>query len=118
MTACSTDYAPPHTARADLVQLEILLKLAIEKLSAGFFGAHEALRRQQAIGGPPDCAALAHEACTHLDSALTALQFEDIACQLIASARRQLPPGEGEPSAGRNASVTQHHMESGEVELF
>ena len=56
MTACTTDYAPPDTARADLVQLEILLKLAIEKLSAGFFGAHEALRRQQAIGASPDCA--------------------------------------------------------------
>ena len=118
MTACSTDYAPPHTARADLVQLEILLKLAIEKLSAGFFGAHDALRRQQAVDGPADCAALAREACVHLDNALTALQFEDIACQLIASARRQLPLADGEFAAGRNASVTQHHMESGEVELF
>ncbi len=118
MTACLSDCAPPHTARADLVQLEILLKLAIEKLSAGFFGAHEALLRQQAIGGPPDCAALAQEACVHLDNALTALQFEDIACQLIASARRQLPDAESECATGRNASVTQHHMESGEVELF
>jgi hypothetical protein len=118
MTACSTDYAAPHTARSDLVQLEILLRLAVEKLSAGFFGAHEALRRQQAMGGSPDCAALATEACAHLDNALTALQFEDIACQLIASARRQLPQGEGDFYAGRNLSVTQHHMESGEVELF
>ncbi len=118
MTACSTDCAQPETARADLVQLEILLKLAIEKLSAGFFGAHDALRRQQAIGGPPDCAELAREACVHLDNALTALQFEDIACQLIASARRQLPQaGDALPTV-RNASVTQHHMESGGVELF
>ena len=118
MTACTTDYAPPDTARADLVQLEILLKLAIEKLSAGFFGAHDALRRQQAIGASPDCAELAREACVHLDNALTALQFEDIACQLIASARRQLPQAGDDLSAVRNASVTQHHMESGGVELF
>ncbi len=118
MTDHLVDDAQLGLARADLVQLETLLKLAIEKLQLGFFGAHRALTRQQAIDGHPDCAALAREACAHLDSALTALQFEDIACQLITSARRQLQQTEDEPVAGRNASVTQHHMESGEVELF
>ncbi len=118
MTATIHDQAQRDSVRADLVQLETLLKLAIEKLSAGFFGAHEALRRQQDVEGHPDCAALAQEACVHLDSALTALQFEDIACQLIASARRQLRDLQDEPACGRNVSVPQHHMESGEVELF
>lgn len=62
--------------------------------------------------------ALVHEACAHLDSALTALQFEDIASQLLASARRPLQQAHDAPAAGRNTSVTQHHMESGGVELF
>ncbi len=118
MTAHLIDDVQLGEVRADLVQLEILLKLAIEKLSSGFFGAHRALTRQQAIDGHPECAALASEACAHLDSALTALQFEDIANQLIASARRQLQQAQDEPASGRNASVTQHHMESGEIELF
>ncbi len=118
MTTSTNEQAQSDSVRADLVQLETLLKLAIEKLSAGFFGAHEALKRQQDIDGHPACAALAREACAHLNSALTALQFEDIACQLIDSARRQLCDTQEEPASGRNASVTQHHMESGEVELF
>lgn len=112
----------PHDTdlRADLVQLEILLKEAIAKLSAGFIGAHEALTRQQSldIHGHPDCVALANEACTHLDSALTALQFEDIASQLIASAHRHLDDGCERPANGCNLSVPQHHMESGDIELF
>ncbi len=105
--------------RSDLVQLEILLKEAVGKLSAGFLGAHEALMRQQDCEArDPACAALAREACTHLDSALTALQFEDIASQLIASAHQRLRAGSERPSVGCNRSVPQHHMESGDIELF
>ena len=106
--------------RADLVQLEILLKEAIAKLSSGFIGAHEALTRQQALDGHgnPECAALAGEACMHLDSALTALQFEDIASQLIASAYSRLSDGGERPANGHNISVPQHDMGSGDIELF
>lgn len=106
--------------RADLVQLEILLKEAIAKLSSGFIGAHEALARQQSLDGDrnPECAALAAEACAHLGSALTALQFEDIAAQLIASAHARLSDGGERPANGRNISVPQHHMDSGDIELF
>ncbi len=106
--------------RADLVQLEILLKEAIAKLSGGFLGAHEALTRQQALDGHgnPACVELAREACGHLDSALTALQFEDIASQLIASAHARLADGGDRPCNGRNISVPQHHMESGDIDLF
>ena len=106
--------------RDDLMQLELLLKEAIAKLSSSFVGAHDALARQQALPdhGNPECVALAKVANAHLDSALTALQFEDIASQLIASARRHLGGG-GERSAGAvNRSVPQQHMESGSVELF
>ena len=106
--------------RADLVQLEILLKEAIAKLSSGFIGAHEALARQQSLDGHgnPECVELAREACAHLDSALTALQFEDIAAQLIASAHARLSDGCERPANGRNISIPQHHMDSGDVELF
>ncbi len=76
----------------DLLQLDLLLKEAIAKLSGSFIGAHQALTRQQALPdhANPECVALAKVASAHLDSALTALQFEDIASQLIASARNQL----------------------------
>ncbi len=122
----------------DLAQLDLLLKEAIAKLSNSFVGAHEALARQQALvdHANPECAALAQVACAHLDSALTALQFEDIASQLIASARRHLGSHrggspDGHPDPGRddsggglradgsvNRSVPQQHMESGSIELF
>ena len=105
---------------ADLVQLEILLKEAIAKLSSGFIGAHQALTRQQSLDDHvnPECVALAQQACAHLDSALTALQFEDIASQLIASAHSRLLDGCDRPANGRNISVPQHHMDSGDIELF
>ncbi len=102
---------------ADLVQLDILLKEAVAKLSAGFIGAHQALDRQRALGAPGECETLAAEACAHLDEALTALQFEDIASQLIGSARKGLCGGEHRAVAG-NLSVPQHHMESGDIEMF
>ncbi len=106
--------------RADLVQLEILLKEAIAKLSSGFIGAHEALARQQSLDGhlDPECEALVAKACAHLDSALTALQFEDIAAQLIASAHARLSDGGERPANGKNISIPQHHMGSGDIELF
>ena len=103
---------------ADLVQLDMLLKEAIAKLSAGFIGAHQALERQRALCASDECAALAAQACTHLDDALTALQFEDIASQLIGGVRKCLSEGTDRTVADRNLSVPQHHMESGDVELF
>ncbi len=101
------------TVRADLVQLDILLKEAVAKLSAGFIGAHEAISRDRSLAG-----GVLQEACAHLDSALTALQFEDIASQLIANARHHLSEGGDMPGRGSNGSVPQHHMDSGEIELF
>ncbi len=120
MTARMIEEAELDRARADLAQLETLLKLAIEQLAANFIAAHGALTLQMALEGHPECVALAREACGHLDSALTALQFEDIASQLIASARRHLniSPEEPKLASGSNESVTQHHMESGAIELF
>ncbi len=114
MTMHPTEPERLATVRADLVQLDILLKEAIAKLSAGFLGAHEALSRRQSLADEADV----RDACAHLDSALTALQFEDIASQLIASARHQLSEDGDMPGRGSNGSVPQHHMESGEIELF
>ena len=110
----------PDALRDDLVQLELLLKEAIVKLSNSFVGAHQALARQQALPDHdnPECIALAKLASAHLDSALTALQFEDIASQLIASARRHIGSDEGRPACMVNRSVPQQHMESGSIELF
>lgn len=108
------------TVQADLVQLDMLLKEAIAKLSAGFIGAQSALSHHCLHEGQsgPGQLALVQEACAHLDSALTALQFEDIASQLIASARDHLRDSGPIPGRGCNRSVPQHHMDSGEIELF
>ena len=114
------DVSTPQALHDDLLQLDLLLKEAIAKLSASFVGAHQALVRQQSLPDHdnPECVALARVACAHLDSALTALQFEDIASQLIASARRQLGSDSGRTTCAVNRSVPQQHMESGSVELF
>ncbi len=110
----------PVALQDDLLQLDLLLKEAIAKLSTSFIGAHEALARQQALPDHdnPECVALAKVASEHLDAALTALQFEDIASQLIASARRHVGGNGTRTTCGVNRSVPQQHMDSGSVELF
>ena len=115
-------------ACAALVQLDTLLKRAVDQLSAEFSAVHHALTQQQTMATEPACAALAAQACRHLDHALTALQFEDIASQLIASVQREwlivraAPADASCPRISQpgisHPGVTQHHMESGEIELF
>ena len=104
----------------DLLQLELLLKEAIAKLSVSFIGAHEALASQRALPDhdTPARMALTQAASAHLDEALTALQFEDIASQLIASARRHLGSNDERAACSVNRSVPQLHMDSGSIELF
>lgn len=102
-----------------MLQLDLLLKEAIAKLSGSFIGAHQALTRQQALPdhANPECVALAKVASAHLDSALTALQFEDIASQLIASARRQLRGvGRGCSDGTGSSSGTNAHCGTGGVQ--
>ncbi len=127
MTQVFHEERTPDALQDDLLQLDLLLKEAIAKLSGSFIGAHQALSRQQALPDQdnPECGALAKLASDHLESALTALQFEDIASQLIASAMRHIGEagGAGRDGGGRgacavNRSVPQQHMESGSVELF
>ena len=110
----------PVALQDDLLQLDLLLKEAITKLSLSFIGAHEALARLQALPDHdnPECRALAKIASVHLDAALTALQFEDIASQLIASARRHVGGDSARKACGVNRSVPQQHMDSGSIELF
>lgn len=118
MTGGEDDEQARDRACAALTQLDTLLKLAIEKLVHEFVGAHQALILQQSLSREPACAALARQACAHLDGALTALQFEDIASQLIASAQQHWLASRHAPAACMAPGITQQHMESGEIELF
>jgi hypothetical protein len=68
----------------DLERLQTLLSGACDTLLAGFSGANRALRAP-AANGPA-----VGEAIEHLGSAVVALQFQDMAAQLIAHTQRRL----------------------------
>lgn len=68
----------------DLERLQTLLSGACETLLAGFGGASRALRAPAASGPAVG------EAIEHLGSAVVALQFQDLATQLIAHTQRRL----------------------------
>jgi hypothetical protein len=79
----------------DLVQTEVLLEEAIERLTASFMAIHQAVgARQQAIdrllaGATPSSDERAHlsamsgEIGAHVNSAITSMQFQDMTSQLI-----------------------------------
>lgn len=83
---------------ADLQQTTDLLREAIDKLGKGFIGIHDAVAAQQAAlasvpDGAPIGAALRSEIArlqqvtdTHVNAAVTALQFQDMTSQLIGRA--------------------------------
>lgn len=111
-------------AGADLDRLQALLADACGALLASFEAA------QAQLGAASPAAAIAgarHE----LASAVVALQFEDIASQLIAHAQRRLrgcaerlastQAAEGDTAGGpphRSSPVGQRAMDAGAVELF
>jgi hypothetical protein len=117
------------SATNDLDRLQTLLAHACEELLAGFHHASRHIRDT----GPGDGAS--DEALARLGGAITALQFEDMATQLIAHTRRRLRScadriareavGDDEDGAAvveeaplRPNPVTQDEMDAGSVELF
>jgi hypothetical protein len=120
------------TATSDLDRLQTLLTHACEALYAGFHGASELVHR---LDGGSVAQADRDRALEHLGSAVTALQFQDIASQLIAHTHRRLrncadrlardafagdEDGEAlvEEAPLRPNPVTQTEMAAGSVELF
>lgn len=118
------------TATNDLDRLQTLLSDACTTLMQGFHGASAAVRTLADRQGVPCEAALGH-----LGNAVTALQFHDMASQLIAHTHSRLrncvdrlardvmaddEDGEAivEAMPLRPNPVTQSEMEAGSIELF
>ena len=118
----------------DLERLQTLLDDACAVLLAGFYGVTAQLRGIEAAAAP-DAAALAR-AGEHLASAATALQFHDMASQLIAHTQQRLrhctdrlaretfadddEDGDSvvEDLPLRPNPVTQDEMDAGSIDLF
>lgn len=121
------------TATNDLDRLQTLLSDACNTLQAGFFGASEQLHdlRGAALENPVPV----ERAVAHLGTAVTALQFQDMASQLINHTRGRLRncadrlardafAGDEDGDAAveeaplRPNPVTQAEMDTGFIELF
>jgi hypothetical protein len=116
------------TASNDLDRLHTLLADACDTLSASFFGANASVEslRTHADG--------VQELTQHLGRAITALQFQDMASQLIAHTHQRLrncadrlaadtfdtEDGDAviETAPLRPNPVTQDEMDAGSIELF
>lgn len=123
------------TASHDLDRLQRLLAGTCDTLMANFAGAHGVL---EALGGPslpPVAASAVQEARSQLAEAVVALQFQDMASQLITHTHQRLrncadqiardafgPDSEGEAVVAaaplRPNPVTQDEMDAGSIELF
>jgi hypothetical protein len=125
------------TAANDLERLQRLLQDASEALMGHFYGANQqmnSLLRHAAAEPAIDTRAL-HDAMQSLGGAVTALQFQDMASQLILHTHQRLracadrlardvmgddDDGQAvvsEPPARPNP-VTQDEMDAGSIELF
>jgi hypothetical protein len=125
------------TATNDLDRLQRLLTDASEALMGHFYGANQhlsGLLHQAAVLPHVDTTAL-HDAMQSLAGAVTALQFQDMASQLIHHTHQRLrscadqlareamgadPDGEGvvEDAPLRPNPVTQDEMDAGSIDLF
>ncbi|HEV8690115.1 MAG TPA: hypothetical protein VGQ91_07460 [Ideonella sp.] len=125
-------------ASNDLERLQRLLDDASETLSGHFYGASSQIQDlMQAIAALPDVDHDAMQGAMHnLAGAITALQFHDMAIQLIAHTQKRLRScvdriardamGEDdedgcaivEDGPGRPNPVTQDEMDAGSIELF
>jgi hypothetical protein len=125
------------SATNDLERLQRLLEDASEALMTNFYGANQRIGElaAQADTLPAAQGAAVHEAMQNISRAVTALQFQDMAWQLINHTTRRLracadqlareamgvdPEGEGvvEEAPLRPNPVTQDEMDAGSVELF
>jgi hypothetical protein len=119
------------TATNDLERLQTLLDTSHEALQGGFFGALQLLQDLH-DAGRLDAEPLG-EARAHLASAVKALQFQDMATQLIAHTSRRLhncadqmardafaddDMAMFEEAPLRPNPVTQSEMDTGFIELF
>jgi hypothetical protein len=125
-------------ANHDLERLQRLLDDASETLSGHFYGAtHQITELLRVAATLPDSGGNGmHEAMQSLASAITALQFHDMATQLITHTQLRLrscadriardamgdDDEDGvaviEDGPGRPNPVTQDEMDAGSVELF
>ncbi len=129
-------------ANNDLERLQRLLTDACDTLMSHYHGADQALKRAIAAAAPSaadsSSGAAAHEATAalkHLTSAITALQFQDLAFQLVEHTQRRLrncadrlacdTMADDEDGAAlvtaapeRPNPVTQDEMDAGSIELF
>jgi hypothetical protein len=125
------------TASNDLERLQRLLNDASEALMGHFYGANQQLRgllNQGAAFPHLDTHAL-HDAMSSISGAVTALQFQDMASQLILHTHQRLRAcadqiareAMGQDSDGdavvqeapqRPNPVTQDEMDAGSIELF
>ena len=124
------------TAGHDLDRLQTLLSHACDELMQGFYGATDQIRSfvesAETTGPMPDLLA---GVTRHLGAAITALQFQDMASQLIAHTHQRLrncadrlareTMGDDEDGYTvveeaplRPNPVTQDEMDAGSVELF
>jgi hypothetical protein len=121
------------SASNDLDRLQVLLAGACDALASSFFGANaqiDGLREQAGTEA-------VQRVERHLGQAITALQFQDMAAQLIAHTERRLrncadrlavdafggSDGEDGPAViaaapARPNPVTQDEMDAGSIELF
>lgn len=129
------------TASNDLERLQTLLEHACDQLAKSFYGASEQLRalmEQQQQQQPPGAGGHADvypQLMQQLGGAVTALQFQDMASQLINHTNRRLRScadqiarvamGDDEEGAAvveeaplRPNPVTQDEMDAGSIELF
>lgn len=124
------------TATHDLERLQALLADACDELMGGFHGAAICIR-EFTDGGQAGAQALEvfGPVTQHLGAAITALQFQDMASQLIEHTRSRLRncadrlafetmggdddgPAVMEDAPSRPNPVTQDEMDAGSVELF
>ena len=120
------------TAAHDLERLQTLLDDSHQAMQSGFFGVLELLEREPAAQGSP---VTSPGASTHVALIVKALQFQDMASQLIAHTNRRLrnctdrlardafagdPDGDAivEDLPIRPNPVTQSEMDTGFIELF
>jgi len=121
------------SASHDLERLQTLLSDACDTLMASFYGA--SARLQEARGADGSGGDAMEGAMQVLGNAVTALQFQDMASQLIAHTNRRLrnccdrlaaqAMGDDEEGAAiideaplRPNPVTQDEMDAGSIELF
>lgn len=123
------------TASHDLDRLQRLLAGTCDTLMTSFSGAHRLLEALAEPSLPPAAVNAAHEARRQLAEAVVALQFQDMASQLITHTHQRLrncadqiapdafgpdPEGEAVIAAAplRPNPVTQDEMDAGSIELF